>query len=104
MLKTGSLILSLFISAEMDLGQTVKDLQAQNAQFQEMFTNLTQGQKDMKKLIIQKKNKKIAGILNMGKRFKGPVKVVRQLEFSEKSGETEGSIKANGGSHHGSQE
>ena len=88
----------------MALEQTVKDLQAQNAQFQDMFTNLTQGQKDLKELIIKKKKKKIAGILNMGKRFKGPVKVVRQLEFSDKSGETEGSVKANEGSHHESQE
>src|ERR1043165_8289124 len=68
-----------------------------------MFTNLAQGQKDMKELIIKKKKKKIVGILNMGKRFRGPVKVVRQLEFSDKSGETESSVKNNEGSHHESE-
>src|ERR1051325_533667 len=88
----------------MALEQTIKDLQAQNALFQEMFTNLAEGQKYLKDLIIKKKNKNIAGILNMGKRFRGPVKVVRQLEFLEKSGETEGSVKADEGSHHESQE
>src|ERR1051325_9030044 len=85
----------------MALEQTVKDIQAQNAQFQEMFTNLVQGQKDLKKLITRKK--KTIGILNMGRHYKGPVKVVRQLEFSDKSGETEGSIKNNEGSHHESE-
>ena len=40
----------------------------------------------------------------MGIRFRGLVKVVRLLEFLEKSGETEGSVKVNEGSHHGSQE
>src|ERR1044072_9374762 len=85
----------------MALEQTVKDLQAQNAQFKEMFTNLAQDQKDLKKLITRKK--KTIGILNMGRNHKGPVKVIRQLEFSDKSGETEGSIKNNEGSHHESE-
>src|ERR1044072_2874913 len=85
----------------MALEQTVKDLQAQNAQFKEMFTNLAQGQKDLKKFITRKK--KTIGILNMGRNHKGPVKVVIQLEFSDKSGETEGSVKSNEGSHHESE-
>ena len=38
----------------MALEQTVKDLQTQNAQFQEMFTSLAQGQKDLKELINKK--------------------------------------------------
>ena len=38
----------------MALEQTVKDLQVQNAQFQEMFTTLAQGQKDLKELITKK--------------------------------------------------
>src|ERR1044072_2171201 len=82
----------------MALEQTVKDLQAQNAQFQEMFTNLVQGQKDLKKLITRKK--KTIGILNMGRNHKGPVRVVKQFELSDKSGEIEGSVKNNEGSHH----
>src|ERR1044072_2636526 len=85
----------------MTLEQTFKDLQAQNVQFQKIFTNLAQGQKDLKKLIIKKK--KTIGILNMGERYRGPVKVVRQLEFSDKSGEIEGSVKNNEGSHHESE-
>src|ERR1043165_6721021 len=80
----------------MALEQTVKDLQAQNAQFQEMFTNLVQGQKDLKKLITRKK--KVSGVLHMGRRHKGGHKVVSQLEISDKSGETEESIKGSEGS------
>ena len=53
-MKTGFLVLLLFISAEMALEQSVKDLQAQNAQFQEMLTTLAQGQKDLKELITKK--------------------------------------------------
>ena len=69
-----------------------------------MFTNLAKGQEDLKELITKRKKKKIFGIINMGRRFRGPVKTARQLEFLEKSGETEGSVKVNEGSHHGSQE
>src|ERR1051325_11015484 len=88
----------------MALEQTVKDLHAQNAQFQEMFTNLAQGQKDLKELIIKKKKKKTIGILNIGKRNRVLVNVVTQLTFSDKREETKGSVKADEGSHHGSQE
>ena len=38
----------------MALEHTIKDLQALNAQFQEMFTSLAQGQKDLKQLITKK--------------------------------------------------
>ena len=64
--------------------QTVKDLQAQTAQFQEMVTNLVQGQEDLKKVITRKK--KVIGVLNMGRRHKGGPKVVSQLEILDKSG------------------
>ena len=54
--------------------QSIKDLQAQNAQFQQMFITLEKGQEDLKALILkEKKKKKPAGILNMGRRFKGPL-------------------------------
>src|ERR1043165_10030541 len=66
-----------------------------------MFTNLVQGQKDLKKLITRKK--KTVGILNMGRNHKGAARVVSQFEISDKSGETDGSIKNNEGSHHGSE-
>ena len=100
-LKTSFLILSLFISAEMALEQNVKDIQAQNAQFQEMFTNLVQGQEDLKKLVTRKK--KTIGILNMGRNHKGPARVVSRFEISDKSGEIEGSVKNSEGRHHGSE-
>ena len=58
----------------MDLEQTVKDLQAQNAQFQQMFLTLAKGQEELKTLLVEekkKKTKKITGVLNMGRRFQG---------------------------------
>src|ERR1051325_3617618 len=66
-----------------------------------MFTSLVQGQKDLKKLITRKK--KNIGILNLGRNHKGPARVVRQFELSNKSGETEGSVKNNEGRHHESE-
>src|ERR1043165_6825857 len=66
-----------------------------------MFASLAQGQKDMKNLITRKK--KIVGLINLGRKHIGPIKVVRQLEFSYKSGETEGSVKNNEGRHHESE-
>ena len=42
----------------MALEQTVKDLQAQHAQFQETLLNLAQGQKDLMALIAKKKRLK----------------------------------------------
>ena len=42
----------------MDLEQTVKDLQAQNSQFQHMFLTLAKGQEDLKTLLIEENKKK----------------------------------------------
>ena len=54
----------------MSSDQAIKDLQAQNAQFQQMFLSLAKGQEDLKTLILkEKKKKKKVGILNMGRRF-----------------------------------
>ena len=75
----------------MALEQSVKDLQAQNAQFQQMFTSLVQGQEDLKKLINRKK--KVVGVLNIGRRYKGGPKVVSRIELSEGSVKNEGSVK-----------
>ena len=61
----------------MALEQNSKDLQAHNAQFQQMFLALAKGQEDMKALIVKEKTKKAKkqiGILNMGRRFRGPAK------------------------------
>ena len=57
----------------MDMEQTVKDLQAQNAQFQQMLLAMGKGQEDLKALILKdkkKKSKKAAGILNLRRRPK----------------------------------
>src|ERR1044072_8252119 len=66
-----------------------------------MFTSLVQGQKDLKKLITRKN--KVIGVLNMGRCHKGGPRVVSQIELSDKSGETDGSVKNNEGSKHGSE-
>ena len=55
---TGFSSSSLFISVEMSSGQAIKDLQAQNAQFQQMFLSLAKGQEDLKTLILKEKKKK----------------------------------------------
>ena len=60
----------------------MKELQAQNTQFQQMFLNLAKGHKDLKTLITKerkKKTKKPTVFLNMGRIFKGPVR--RDLDF-----------------------
>src|ERR1051325_10465662 len=77
----------------MALEQTVKDLQAQNAQLQEVVTSLVQGQEDLKKLIARKK--KVIGVLNMGRRHKGGPRVVSRVVLSDRSVETNESIKNN---------
>ena len=63
---------------KMALEQTVKELQAQHAQFQETLLNLAKGQQDIMALLAKKKKKtrKSVFILNMGRRFKGPAQRV----------------------------
>ena len=48
-----SLIRLLFISLEMALEQTIKDIQTQNVQLQEMFLNLSRGQEEVKALLTR---------------------------------------------------
>ena len=62
----------------MDLEQTVKDLQAQNSQFQQLLLTLAKGQEDLKTL-LEKKKKKWAGVVITGRRFEGQAR--RTLEF-----------------------
>ena len=57
----------------MDIERIVKDLQAQNSQFQETLLALAKGQQEMMTLLTTKKKTKKKGFINMGKRFKGPV-------------------------------
>ena len=60
----------------MALEQTVKELQPQNAQFQERLLSLAKGKEELKALIKEKKKKKKKpiDILNMWRKFRGPVK------------------------------
>ena len=72
----------------MDLEQTVKDLQAQNAQFQQFLLTLANGQEELKTLLDEEKKKKtnkVTGVLNTGRRFHGQTR--RTLDFATTSGE-----------------
>ena len=74
----------------MDLELTVKDLQAQNAQFQQKFLAMAKGQEDLKTLLLKdKKSKKSVGVLNLRRRFKGPLKQPVDLASSSKEGENQ---------------
>src|SRR4051812_9595872 len=66
----------------MNLEQSVKDLQAQNTEFQALILNLSKGQDELKSLLTkkEKKTKKPKGVLNLGRRFKGPLKKVEEAE------------------------
>ena len=75
----------------MDLEQTVKDLQAQNMQFQQLLTTLAKGQEELKTILSKekkKKEKKPTGVVIMGRRFQGQTR--RTLNFATTSGEGEG--------------
>ncbi|XP_058747884.1 uncharacterized protein LOC131620735 [Vicia villosa] len=78
------LIFLLFISAKKmnHLEQSVKDLQAQNAEFQALILNLSKGKEELKTLLTkkEKKTKKTVGVLNMGRRFQGPLRKVKEIE------------------------
>ena len=49
----------------MDLEKTVKDLQAQNAQFQQLFLTLAKGQEELKTLLAEEKKKKTNNFLSL---------------------------------------
>ena len=72
--------------------QAIKALQAQNAQFQEMFMNLAKGHQDLKTLILKdkKKNKKKKKVLlNMGHRFGNNLRDEVNLSDSSGGGENQ---------------
>ena len=56
-----------------------------------MFITLAKGKEDLKALILKekKKKKKVSGILNMGRRFRGPLKQTVDLTSSSKEGENQ---------------
>ena len=72
LLSSSVFISALIMSAESSTGQVIKALQAQNAQFQELFMNLAKGQQYLKTLILKekkKKKKKRTILFNTGHRF-----------------------------------
>ena len=76
----------------MALEQTVKDLQTQNTQFQQMIVALAKGQEELKALIVKKntkKTKRTAGVAHMSRRFRGPPRRVVDLASSSKEGENQ---------------
>ena len=76
----------------MSSDQALKDLLAQNAQFQQMFLSLAKGQEDLKTLILKekkkkkKKKKKKVVLLNMGKRYGDRLKQQADLTSSSREG------------------
>ena len=74
--------------------QAIKDLQVQNAQFQEMFLSLAKRKEDLKALILKekdkkKKKKKEVVLLSMGKRFGDRLKQQADLTSSSKEWENQ---------------
>src|SRR3954467_6218359 len=91
----------------MNLEQSVKDLQAQNTEFQAMILNLANGQNELKALLTKKdkKTKRPKGVINMGRRFRGRPKKAEDAEIPKNEEDEERddiSIKNNQGSHVGS--
>ena len=74
----------------MDLEQTVKDLQTQNAQFKEMMLSLSKGQEELKALLLEKKkDKKAVSYINPGRRLKGQAAGVKIRMPKDQEEETE---------------
>src|SRR4051812_14650273 len=74
----------------MNLEQSVKDLQSQNTEFQALILNLSKGQDELKSLLTkkEKKTKKPKGVLNLGRRSKGPLKKVEEAEAPKEGKKT----------------
>ena len=86
--STGFLFLSaVYFRKEMALEQTMKDLQVQNSQFQQMIMALAKGKEELKALIFKektKKPKKPTGVVNLGRRIRGLVRRASELATSSK--------------------
>ena len=77
----------------MDIEQTVKDLQAQNSQFQQLLLTLAKGQEELKTLLEKekdKKKKKRAGVATLGRRFEGQARRVLDFPSTSEEGERKG--------------
>ena len=57
------------MNPESSTEQSIKALQAQNAQFQELIMGLARGQEELKALLVKKKKKKRIVLFNTGRRF-----------------------------------
>src|SRR3954468_4394462 len=92
-------LLAVYFSI-MNLEQSVKDLQAQNAQFQDLILNLSKGKDELKALLTKKKKKSKK---TLGKNLR-PILQLRDAEASEDSEEDEqdddASIKTEAKSNH----
>ena len=65
--------------------------QAQNAQFQQMFLAMAKWQEDLETLLLKdkkKKTKKSIGVLNLGRRPRGPVKGALDLSTPSNMGDS----------------
>ena len=66
----------------MDIEKTVKELQAQNSQFQETLVTLAKGKQKLMTLLAAKKKPKRKSLVNMGKRFKESIRQIPVVEDS----------------------
>ena len=82
-------LVSTVYFSKMGLEMTVKDLQTQNSKFQETLLTLSKGQQQLMSLLVTKKKTKKKTIINMGKRFKGPVWQVQVEEDSSNEDENQ---------------
>ena len=72
----------------MDIEQMVKDLQAQNSQFQQLLMTLAKVQEELKTVLEkekEKKKKKRVGVATLSRRFEGQAR--RVLDFPSTSDE-----------------
>ena len=78
------------MSSKTSTEQAIKALQAQNAQFQELFMSLAKGQQGLKTLILkEKKKKKKTALLKMGRRFRNNLREEVDLTHSSRGGENQ---------------
>ena len=67
----------------------MKDLKAQNSQFQETLLTLAKGQQDLMVLLAAKKKPKRKALVNMGRRFREPISQMSVVEDSSEEDENQ---------------
>ena len=73
----------------MDIEKIVKDLQAQNSQFQETLLTLAKGKQELMTLLASKKKPKKKALVNKGKRFREPIRQIPVVEDSSEEDENQ---------------